>query len=121
MRRPTGLPSAHKTSVDLLAQMLRILIRWFPDRTFVCAADGNYAAHALAERAAAHPQRLTFVSKFYEDANLFEPPPPYSGNGRPPVKGKESAAPAQVVRDTSQGPFLKVAWYCGGKPVVWKW
>src|SRR4051812_14283173 len=34
---------AHKTPVDLLGQMLRILMRWFPDRTFVCAADGNYA------------------------------------------------------------------------------
>src|SRR3954453_14513767 len=58
---------AHKTPVDLLGQMLRILIRWFPDRRFVCAADGNYAAHELAELAAAHPRRLTFVSKFYAD------------------------------------------------------
>jgi DDE superfamily endonuclease len=80
---------AHKTPVDLLAPMLRILIRWFPDRTFVCAADGNYAAHELAELAAANPQRLTFVSKFYATANLYEPPPPYSGNGRPRVKGTE--------------------------------
>src|SRR4051794_4161667 len=64
---------AHKTPVDLLRQMLRILIHWFPDRTFVCSADGNYAAHELAELAAANPQRLKFVSKFYEDANLFEP------------------------------------------------
>jgi hypothetical protein len=104
---------AHKTPVDLLAQMLRILIRWFPDRTFVCSADGNYAAHELAELAAAHPQRLKFVSKFYPHANLFEPPPPYSGNGRPPGKGKELPDPAQVVRDTSPGTFLRVAWYGG--------
>jgi DDE superfamily endonuclease len=104
---------AHKTPVDLLAQMLRILIRWFPDRTFVCAADGNYAAHELAELAAANPQRLTFVSKFYPHANLFEPPPPYPGNGRPPVKGKKLPDPAQVVRDTSPGSLLNVAWYGG--------
>ena len=104
---------AHKTPVDLLAQMLRILIRWVPDRTFVCCADGNYAAHELAELAAANPQRLKFVSKFYPQANLFEPPPPYSGNGRPPGKGKELPKPAQVVRDTSQGSVLKVAWYGG--------
>jgi hypothetical protein len=32
---------AHKTPVDLLGQMLRILIPWFPDRTFVWSADGN--------------------------------------------------------------------------------
>jgi hypothetical protein len=104
---------AHKTPVDLLAQMLRILIRWFPERTFVCCADGNYAAHELAELAAAHPQQLKFVSKFYDNANLFEPPPEYSGHGRPPVKGKELPKPAQVVRATAERPLLRVAWYGG--------
>lgn len=103
----------HKTPVDLLAQMLRILVRWFPDRTFICSADGNYAAHELAELAAAHPQRLKFVSKFYPDANLFEPPPPYSGNGRPRVKGREQPKPAQVVHDTPKPSVRTVAWYGG--------
>jgi hypothetical protein len=32
--------------------MLRVLVRWFPGRTFVCTADGNYASHGLAELAA---------------------------------------------------------------------
>lgn len=104
---------AHKTPVDLLAQMLRILIRWFPDRTFVCSADGNYAAHELAEVAAVNPKRLKFVSKFYATANLFEPPPEYSGCGRPPVKGKELPKPVQVVRETPERSVLSVAWYGG--------
>jgi hypothetical protein len=104
---------AHKTPVDLLGQMLRILIRWSPERTFVCCADGNYAAHELAEVAAAAPRRLTFVSKFYPEANLFEPPPPYSGNGRPRVKGREVPKPAQVVHDAPRRPALSVAWYGG--------
>jgi DDE superfamily endonuclease len=112
-----GLPKrAHKTPADLLGQMLRILIRWFPDRTFVCSADGNYATHELAELAAANPQRLQFVSKFYPDANLFEPPPPYvkgQSQGRPRVKGKELPKPAQVVHDTLKRPVLTVAWYGG--------
>jgi hypothetical protein len=112
-----GTPKrAHQTPVDGLGQMLRILIRWFPDRTFVGCADGNYAAHELAEVAAAHPQRLTFVSKFYPNANLFEPPPPYvkgQSQGRPRVKGKELPKPAQAVRDTPQRPELTVAWYGG--------
>jgi DDE superfamily endonuclease/Archaeal putative transposase ISC1217 len=104
---------AHKTPVDLLRQMLRILIHWFPDRTFVCSADGNYAAHELAELAAAHPRRLTFVSKFYDNANLFEPPPPYAGQGRPRVKGKELPKPAQVVSATSAPSVQTVGWYGG--------
>jgi DDE superfamily endonuclease len=104
---------AHKTPVDLLGPMLRILVRWSPDRRSVCCADGNYAAHELAEVAAAHPGRLTFVSKFYPEANLFEPPPPSSGNGRPRVKGREVPKPAQVVHDTPSRPVLSVAWYGG--------
>ena len=31
---------------------------------------------------------MTLVSKLHPDANLFEPPPPYSGKGRPRVKGR---------------------------------
>jgi DDE superfamily endonuclease len=109
---------AHKTPVDLLGQMLRILIRWFPERRFVCCADGNYAAHELAEVAAAHPGRLTFVSKFYPEANLFEPPPPVHGKRpahRPRKKGKELPKPAQVVHDTPSRPVLSVGWYGGGR------
>jgi hypothetical protein len=104
--------------VDLLAQMLRILTHWEPERRFVCCADGNYAAHELAELAAANPHRLTFVSKFYPDANLHEPPPPVTGKRpahRPRKKGKELPDPAQVVRDTAQPSVLNVAWYGGGR------
>jgi hypothetical protein len=109
---------AHKTPVDLLRQMLRILIHWFPDRRFVCCADGNYAAHELAEVAAAHPGHLALVSKFYPEANLCEPPPPVHGKRpahRPRKKGKELPKPAQVVRDTPRPPVLSVAWYGGGR------
>jgi transcriptional regulator with XRE-family HTH domain len=109
---------SHKTPVDLLGQMLRIVIHWFPDRTFVCCADGSYAAHELAELAAINPQRLKFVSKFYDNANLFEPPPPYvkgQSQGRPRVKGKELPKPAQVVRDTPKPSVLTVAWYGGDR------
>jgi hypothetical protein len=104
---------AHKTPVDLPGQMHRILMRRFPDRTFVCAADGNYAAHELAEVAAAYPRRLTFVSKFYAEADLFEPPPPCAGQGRPRVKGEELPKPARVVRDPVKRPVREVAWYGG--------
>ena len=105
----------HKTPPQLLRQMLRVLSRWFPGRTFVCTADGNYATHELAELAARDPERLTFVSRFYPDANLFAPPPEYSGKGRPRVKGEELPDPAAVVRDAPTRPTLEVAWYGGGR------
>jgi hypothetical protein len=104
-----------KTPSQLLGQMLRILLRWFPDRRFVVTADGNYATHELAELATQFPQRLNFVSKFYPNANLVAPPPPYSGKGRPRVKGPDLPDPAAVVRDTPTRPILDVAWYGGGR------
>ncbi len=43
-----------------------------------------------------HQLGLTMVSKFHPDANLFEPPPPSSGKGRPWVKGRAPPKPRQV-------------------------
>jgi hypothetical protein len=105
----------HKTPPQLLRQMLLVLIRWFPDRKFVCAADGDYATHELAEMASRHGGRLVFISKFYPDANLVDPPPSYSGRGRPRVKGRDLPAPAQVVATAASHQRLDVAWYGGGR------
>ena len=105
----------HKTPLQLLRQLLLILLRWFPDRRFICTADGNYATHDLAELAVQYTERLTFVSKFYPDANLVTPPPNYAGKGRPRVKGRDLPAPAQVVAITSRPQRLDVAWYGGGR------
>jgi hypothetical protein len=105
----------HKTPPQLLRQMLRVLLRWSPGRTFVCTADGNYATHEFSELAARYPGRLTFVSKFYPAANLVAPPPEYSGQGRPRVKGEDLPDPAAVVRDAPTRPTLEVAWYGGGR------
>ena len=105
----------HKTPPQLLGQLVRVLMRWFPDRTFVVTADGNYATHELAELAARAPNRLTFVSLFYPNANLVEPPPPYSGHGRPRVKGQDLPDPSAVVEGTTPRQALEVAWYGGGR------
>jgi hypothetical protein len=105
----------HKTPAQLLGQMVRILKRWFPDRTFVVTADGNYATHELAELAARTPRKWTLVSLFYPDANLVEPAPPYSNRGRPRKKGKDLPSPAEVVANTKQRQTLVVAWYGGGR------
>jgi DDE superfamily endonuclease/Archaeal putative transposase ISC1217 len=105
----------HKTPSQFLRQMLRVLLRWFPDRTFVCTADGNYATHELAELTLQYPRRLTFVSRFYPKANLVAPPPPYAGKGRPRVKGDDRPSPAEVVQSRPTRQPLEVAWYGGGR------
>ena len=108
----------HKTPPELLRQLLGVLRRWFPDRQFVCAADGNYATHDLARQAAQHPQQLTYLSHFDADANLYEPAPPVVGkkpSGRPRKKGRKLPCPAQVVQQTEHRQQLNVAWYGGGR------
>ena len=104
----------HKTPARLLRQLCCVLLRWFPQRQFVLAGDNNYGAHEMARFAARRRGRLHLVSKFYPDANLFEPPPPYSGHGRPRVKGKELPKPEQVVAEAGR-TRLNVAWYGGGR------
>jgi hypothetical protein len=108
----------HKTPPQLLRQLLRVLLRWFPQRQFVCAADGNFATHDLARLAARYPQRLTYLSHFYADANLYEPAPPVVGkkpSGRPRKKGRKLPAPAEVVKQAQHRQRLNVAWYGGGR------
>jgi hypothetical protein len=104
----------HKTPARLLRQLCCVLLRWFGQRQFVLTGDNNYGSHEMARFAARRHGRLHLVSKFYPDANLFEPPPPYSGHGRPRVKGKELAKPEQVVADARRTK-LNVAWYGGGR------
>jgi DDE superfamily endonuclease len=105
----------HQTPSPLLRQQVCALLHWFPDRRFVLAADGNYATHELARRAARFPGRLTFVSKFYPKANPYAPAPRYAGHGRPPEKGPELPAPAAVVANAGKRQRLNVGWYGGGR------
>jgi DDE superfamily endonuclease len=106
----------HKTPQQLLRQLCRVLSRWFPRRSFVLSADGDYATHELARSCARRRGgRLVLVSKFYPDANLFQPAPPYSGKGRPRVKGDKVATPEQVVAGCKRRTRLNVSWYGGGR------
>jgi len=104
----------HKTPQRLLQQLCCVLLHWFAKRRFVLTGDGDYNSHESAAFASQRRGRLTLVSKFYPDANLVEPPPPYSGHGRPRVKGNYLPKPEQVVASAKRTKLRKVAWYGGG-------
>jgi len=110
----------HQTPCELVRQLTAVLLRWFPERRFRLTADGNFATHELAAFAHRHRARLTLVSKFYADANLYAPPPPVRGQkptGRPRRKGRPLPKPAQVVA-RRRPQQLKVAWYGGGRRTI---
>jgi Transposase DDE domain len=110
--RQRGRP--HRTPAQLLQVLLRLLLRWFPDRDFIFAGDQNYGSHEMAALARRSQGRLHVVSKFYANANLYEPPPAYAGHGRPRVKGAKRPRPQEVVA-TAPRTRLNVAWYGGGR------
>jgi hypothetical protein len=106
--------------------MLLLVRRWFPDRTFIIAADGGFASHELAGTCVKAKQ-LSLVSRFYPNAGLYETPPEVKlnargkkPNGRPRVKGKKLETPEQVVARTfeQERRSQRVAWYGGGERLV---
>jgi hypothetical protein len=54
------------------------------------------------------------VSNLHPEANLFDPPPPYKGNGRPPVKGPRRPKPRAAVSAAGRFKRRAVDWYGGG-------
>ena len=113
--RERGRP--HRTPARIMTTLPQAMLLWFPDRRFVFVGDSGFGTHEMARFVHRHRARLSLVSKLYPEANLFEPPPPYSGMGRPPVKGPRRPKPRQAVA----GATLKteeVAWYGGGRREV---
>ena len=94
-----------------------MLLRWLPERSFVFAGDQGYGIHEQAFFASQQEGRLTLVSRFYADANLYEPSPVVEGKRpahRPCQKEAKLPRPQHVVAATAERPRLNVAWYGGG-------
>jgi hypothetical protein len=106
----------HRTPAQLMCRLLRLLLLRFPGRRFVFVGDAGYGTHEVARFCRRHVPRLTLVSKLRPDANLYQPPPPYAGKGRPRVKGARLPKPREAVgyfRPASRSR-LTVGWYGGG-------
>src|SRR5262245_12477194 len=116
--RKRGLP--HNTPAQLMQVLLRLMLRWVPDRSFRFAGDAGYGSHDMADFAARTGGRLHLVSKFPPNANLYRPPLLVAGkrpNGRPRKKGAKLPSPRQVVARTPRSRH-NVAWYGGGRREV---
>jgi uncharacterized protein (UPF0548 family) len=109
----------HKTPAQLMRQMLKVLLHWFPERSFVFAGDNGYCTQDLARTAAwqRRPKRLTLIARFHADANLYALPPKRTrrGPGRPRKRGKKLPTPQQAAARAGVRQRLNVAWYGGGR------
>ena len=112
--RERGRP--HRTPAQLMCRLRRLVLLRFPGRRFVFAGDASYGTREVARFCHRHRARLTLVSKFCPDANLFDPPPAYAGKGRPRVKGARLPKPRQAVGWLAERSRtrLTVPWYGGG-------
>ena len=110
--RKRGRP--HRTPAQLMCRLLRALLLRFPDRRLVFVGDSAYGTHEVARFVHRHRGRLALISKLHPEANLFEPPPAYRGNGRPRVKGDRRPKPREGVAAARRRRRLTVGWYGGG-------
>jgi hypothetical protein len=106
----------HRTPAELMQRLLRIVLRWFPDRSFVFAGDTGFGSHEVAAFASRQRGRLTLVSRYYPDAQLYDLPPVVVGKKpahRPRKKGAKLPSPQEgVVQYETCLAFVR--WYGGG-------
>ena len=104
----------HRTPAQLMCRLLRLVLLKFPGRSVLFVGDAGYGTHEVARFVYRHRTRLSMVSKLHPDANLFDPPPPYAGLGRPRVKGARRPKPREAVAQRRRFHRLTVSWYGGG-------
>jgi len=93
-----SVKAAKKASMDhvkrtvMAAQMLADLAAAEPGRRFLLLTDNAYVNRSIVRKL---PQNIDLVGRARMDAALYAPPPPYSGKGRPRLKGKRLDTPEQ--------------------------
>ena len=108
---PEGSKAAnrrHRTPAQLMCRLLRLLLIRVPGRRFVFAGDSAYGTHEVARFRRRHRARLTLVSKLHPEANMVDPPGPYSGVG-PPREAVASRRPRRGSRGTRGGVVRRLA------------
>ncbi|MCK4275778.1 MAG: transposase [Phycisphaerae bacterium] len=122
--RAKRLYRRHRTVGELALLVVRMLVRWAPQRRFIVVGDGSYATHMLAwalrpESPHKALRRVSLVSRFRMDAATYARPRPHQGRGRPRLKGDKLPSPQQVAADSdTQWDRALLAWYGGKEKMV---
>jgi hypothetical protein len=89
----------------IVRQMVRRLMRWFPQHKFVLLGDSRALTHETALLARRFSDRLTVISRLRADANLYSHP----GQKRA-KKGRKQPAPKEQIAHLPV-QVAEVAWY----------
>jgi hypothetical protein len=78
----------------------------------IIVGDSTYAALDFLNACQTLNKPVAVITRLRLDAALYEPPPPYSGRGRPRKKGKRLPTLQQFLKDTSlTWQRLTMPWY----------
>ena len=112
----------HKSITEWAWQLLLLIRRWHPGREIVAVADGGYASLKLLDRCRRLREPITFITRLWLDAALYEPAPPrYPGQmGRPRLKGCRLPNLSTVAEDPDAvwSPITVAGWYGGEERTV---
>lgn len=86
--------SGYRKRTELAADLVQLLESWIPASHRLClAGDAEYACRTLVPRLS---KSTNFVGPMHMDAALYEVPGPYTGHGRPRLKGRRLCTPRQL-------------------------
>ncbi len=102
----------HKTTIDWVKQLVKLLRRWLPSIRIIITGDGGFANAELAWTCLRH--HVCLVSRLRLDARLFSFPSEYKGRGRRPKKGRRLLPPTQMFQQSNLDWIAaSVKWYGG--------
>jgi len=108
----------HKTSLELIMQMIVVVRRWLPKWAIVLVTDGGLTAVKMGLRCAELANPVTYVSRLRLDAQLYDEPPeqPKSKRGPKPKKGARQPSLQTRLKDKDTvWTKLSIPWYGGKK------
>lgn len=109
----------HKSSIDIVGILIRLVVRWLPNRMVVLVVDGAFSAVKLALICSG--SNVAMVSRLRMDAALYDEPgdQPKSKRGKKPLKGRRQPSLAELAnRDNAPWEEREVAWYGGERKLV---
>lgn len=111
-KRLSARKRRHKSSVDLVRQMMKLVRRWLPDRVIVLVLDGSFAAVSLA--LACVDSHVVMVCRMRLDASLYHKPAsrPKGKRGPKPKKGKRCRSLKDwASRSDTPWEDIEIDWY----------